>query len=86
MIVRHWGAGKGIRRRRLAAYLAIGRKESAQKARISILVILFLLHLLLVRTGLSFFVCSPVFLDDARGPVTECLRTELLDADPTVTC
>ena len=57
-----------------------------QKMRISCLVILFMLHLMLVRTALGFFVCEPILPRETQSKCVLGDHLMYLAEDPTLQC
>eukprot|EP00947_MAST-08B_sp_MAST-8B-sp1_P003809 g3809.t1 len=81
-IVRSCGAARGRCKRNFAVYLAITPKEARQNARIANVMVLFVIHLMMVRTALDFFVCK----DIAKESSCPGDKIKFLEADPTVRC
>lgn len=65
-----------------AGWLTITSKQSRQRERVSILVLLFITHLGLVQAALSFFVCEDIVESPCAGDV----NIQYLKDDPTVRC
>jgi hypothetical protein len=62
-------------------YKPLTAKEGRQSSRIAIVMLLFVTHLMLVRSALDFFVCRPI------APTTTCSEYLMyLEVDPNVRC